>query len=47
MSQTEREGWSDAKKWQMDLLKSVIAFGVAALISLLVIEQIQHARAIE
>ena len=46
MSYTEQAGWSDGKKWRMDLLKSVIAFGVGALISLLVIEQIQYARAV-
>ena len=36
--------WSDAKKWQMDLLKSGITFTIAALVSLFLIDHIQERR---
>lgn len=40
----ELEGWSPARKWGMDLLKSAIAFGFGALITVTVLYTIEDRR---
>ncbi|MGY6126831.1 hypothetical protein ACW9YV_15435 (plasmid) [Paraburkholderia strydomiana] len=39
--------WSDAKKWTMDLIKSGIAFTVAAIVTLFVVNTVQQSQAFE
>ena len=39
--------WSDSRKWQMDLLKSAIAFTLAGVVSLFVVDKLQAERATE
>lgn len=39
--------WTDAKKWKMDLVKSALAFSVAAVLTLFVVNKIQEVQALE
>jgi hypothetical protein len=46
MKQPAPKEWSDTKKWWMELFKTFVTFTAGALVSLLVIERIQHSRAV-
>jgi hypothetical protein len=40
----EPSKWSDSKKWWMDLLKTVVAYGIVAVLTLLIINRFDERR---